>query len=301
MKKLILCWLFALCALVSRGVTMTTAERMALALDASDAGYNVWDSDLSALMIWSGTGWIGYPLGVPYAPQVGEKRIGIVAGLMRQDSANRTHWNYISNATTRPIGVAGTYAVASGSQITITYTNTYAEVLTGIVAPDEEWANVTGLSVGASIGLSSAVIKMASYLTGSFTGLWNGSNWVLTSSGTSLTPTVRGYTNGVLTIDHTYARGLGKSVIPWSNSGAITNPYCPIIYTIANEYFQVHWMDFTTGNLISSATPTNRMTFSATLSNNGGLFVDGSNYATNFLTMDPTTSADISFFILLRE
>ena len=295
---------FALLLFVSRAdaASMTTAERTALALDTSDAGYNVYDTDLGALMIWSGTAWFGYPLGVPYTTQVGENKIGIVAGTMRQSSADRTKWYYLSNSTTRPIGVSGTNAVASGSQITITYDTTYSEVLTGIVAPDEEWANVAGLTVGASVGLSTTVIKAASFLTGALSVKYNGSSWVTAGSGTSLFPTVLGYTNGTLGIQHAaYARGIGLNVTPWSDGGAITNPYMPLIKTIGNDFFELQWMDVTTGNLISSATPTNRQTAYIVKANNGGLFLDGSNGSTNFFGVDPTVSADISFFILLRK
>lgn len=301
MKKLLLL-LSIFVTLACSATTMTTAERNALALDASDAGFYVWDSDLSAFMIWAGTSWIGYPLGVPYAPQVGEKKIGIVAGRMIQDSANRTHWNYVSNSTSRPIGVLGTYATASGSQIDVRYSDTsYTHVLSFVVAPDEEWANVAGAVFGASVGLTNAIIKASSYLNGAYSLRYTGSNWVTAVSGTTLSPSGLNYSAGVITITNTYCRGIGVSVSPWSVSGTITNPYMPIIHSIANEYINIQWMDPVSGNLISAASPTNRMTANVFKVNNGGLFLDGSNGATNFLTVDMAVSGEVAFFGIFEK
>lgn len=299
-KAIFLCLLAAF-TLPCSAVTMTTAERVALSLDFGDAGYNVWDSDLSAFMIWTGTEWIGYPLGVPFTQQVGESKIGIVAGTMKQDATDRTKWYYVSNSTTRPIGVSGTYATASSSQINVVYDTAYSEVISFVVSPDDEWANVTGLSVGASVGLTNSVIKAASFLTGAFSVKWDGAAWALGNLGTSLGPTVSGYTNGTLTIYHNYCRGIGISAAPWSDGGAITNPYLPIIKNIANNYVDIQWLDVPAGSLVSAAAPTNRMTAYVVKANNGGLFMDGSNGATNFLTVDMSVSAPISFFGVFKK
>jgi len=93
--------------------------------------------------------------------------ISIVAGTIRQSTADRTKWSYISNTGHTPIGVSGSCAVATGDSIKITYDRTYSKVVTFIVAPDETLASSYNMSTGASVGLSSATIKASGIVNGS--------------------------------------------------------------------------------------------------------------------------------------
>lgn len=239
-------------------------------------------------------------LGVPYSDLLRSSKIGIVAGTIEQNSSTRTQWDYISDSAHVPVGVSGAYATASGGQITIDFDKTYSRVISFIAGPDETLANVMGFTVGASVGLSSAVLSADANFNGAFTVYYNGSTWVFSSgTGQEINPTFSSYSNGTLTITHDYCRGIAANVNPFSNGGAVVNPYMPIVKTIGNSSIEIQWIDTTTGNIVTGAAST-RMMASVTKDNNAGLFLDGTNDADVINNVDISTG-NIWFFGIFEE
>ena len=244
----------------------------------------------------------GQPYGTPFIDSLRSGRIGIVAGAIRQDATDRTKWNYISDSTHTPVGVSGTFATASGGSITIPYDTTYSRVISFIAGPDESFANRIGLSVGASVGLSSAVINATACFSGAFTLRYDGAAWVLASgTGQDIAPVVGSYLNGTLTIDHGYCRGVGAQLSSFSNNGGVTNPYLPVLKTVGNDSMDIQWIDTTTGNIVTSASPSTRMMAVVQKMNNAGLFLDGTNDATVINGLDIAVGANIWFYGIFEK
>jgi len=213
--------------------------------------------------------------------------IRIVAGTIRQNASTRTQWDFIDDASHQPIGVSGTYATASGGTITLNYDTSFTEVISMVVGPDETFANQMNMSVGGSVGLSRVLISASAAFTGAFTLEWNGSAWA-TISGTAqyLDPTFVSYTNGTLTLSHDYCRGAAITVTPWSDGGEILNPYLPIIKTVSQDQVAIQWINMTSGNIVTDSSPSVRMKALVTKTNAQGLFLDGTNNATDINNVD---------------
>lgn len=291
-----------LVGLASQATSMTTAERLALTLGSGDAGYTVYDSDLTSQFWWTGTAWIGFPVGVPVSETLQDKRIGIVAGSMKQRASDRTKWDYQNSATRRTVGVSGTNAVASGYDLTVTYDTTYSRVITFLVCGDQYFANVAALSAGASVGLSSAAIRASAYYNGSFVVYWNGSVWTFGSgAGQNISPALSGYTNGVLTVSHAFCQGIGISASPWTQSGALSNPYIPCLKAVNDLNFALEFFDTVGGTNVTLASPSTRMSVAVTKINSGGLPLDGTSSATSLNGIDPTTNGELFFFGIFEK
>jgi hypothetical protein len=202
--------------------------------------------------------------GVPAAGNLNTSEIGIVAGTIRQDDTDRTKWYFINDVSHEPVGVSGTYATASGGTITLNYDTTYSEVISMVVAPDETFANQMNISCGGSVGLSRVLISASSAFTGAFTLEWTGSAWSFIS-GTAqlLDPTFVSYNAGTLTLSHDYCRGAASQ-----------------------DQVAIQWIDTTTGNIVTDATPSPRMKALITKTNAQGLFLDGTNNATDINGID---------------
>lgn len=238
--------------------------------------------------------------GVPWADALRSSKIGIVAGAIRQDDIDRTKWNYISDTGHIPIGVSGAFATASGGGIAISYDRAYSRVISFIAAPDETLGNVMGVSVGGSVGLSSTTLSASATFNGAFTVEWDGAAWAFSSgTGQNVAPALNTYANGSLRIDHTYCRGIGVQVSPYTAGGAILNPYIPMIKAAGHSYFDIQWMDPTTGNIVTGAEST-RMKAIVTKVNNLGLFLDGTNGATTINGVD-IANGNIWFFGIFEE
>jgi len=225
--------------------------------------------------------------GIPTAGNLPDSEIGIVAGTVRQDDTDRTKWYFINDASHEPVGVSGAYATASGGTITLNYDTTYSEVISMVVAPDETFANQMNISCGGSVGLSRVLISASSAFTGAFTLEWTGSAWSFIS-GTAqlLDPTFVSYNAGTLTLSHDYCRGAAITVAPWSDGGEVVNPYIPLIKTVGQDQVAIQWIDTTTGNIVTDATPSPRMKALITKTNSQGLFLDGTNNATDINGID---------------
>lgn len=275
-------------ALGANGASYTTAQRLALALGPSDAGTAVWDSDLNAQFWWRGTEWVGFPVGFPVIPGLSTNRIGVVAGSIQQRSSARQYWDYGNATDQATVGVSGTYATASGYDITITFAKTYKQVISFIVSPDASFANVAGLSVGASVGLSSAIIRANSLFNAAFVVYYDGSNWVVGSgAGQSISPSAS-YAAGVLTITHAFCQGTGASATAWTRSGAITNPYLPVFESLSSTSMSLRFMD--TNAVVVTGSANTRMSAAITKVNSGGWPADGTSSATSLNGLDPATA-----------
>ncbi len=211
--------------------------------------------------------------GVPWARSLPAGKIRIVAGAIRQNSADRTKWDFISDASHAPVGVLGTQAAASSATVTITFEETFAKVIAFIAAPDEDFANAHNMTVGASVGLSSAAIQVSGSLHGSAFIRWNGTTWAVSQGTGQLFNPVFSYSNGVLTVTHDYIPGVGLQVSPWIGTAAA--PLIPVVRTVAAGSFTVQWMDPTTGLMKTDASPLTSMQVKVDKTYNEGIILDG--------------------------
>lgn len=271
----------------------TSAARTNLSLSVTNTGHTLFDTDLDSLMFWTGSEWIGFPLGVPYALASTETKLAFVAGALRQDSTDRTKWNFITNSTHRPIGFGGDFALASSSGISLQFNRTYSKVVAFGVYPDETFAGSANVSFGANVTTSGATIKAGSFFTGAFSVRYTGAAWSITSvSGSHITPVEGGYTNGVLRITHDYCRGGNVFVAPWSSNGGNWG-YIPVIREVGDSFVDIEWIDGATGNVYTSATPSWKMQAVVTKHHEGPIDLDGSNGATSLLGEDTAVSGNI--------
>lgn len=244
----------------------------------------------------------GEYLGFPFAQSLRSSKIGIVAGSIRQRADDRTKWDYISDSAHTPIGLSGTFATAAGGSITIPFDTTYKRVISFVAGPDETFANRLGMSVGASVGLSNVVLNATACFSGAFTLRYDGANWVFASgTGQEIAPAFVSYTNGTLRVSHGYCRGISIQLTPFSNNGGVTNPYLPIVKVLGNDFVEIQWIDTTTGNIVTSASPSTRMIAVVQKMNNAGLFLDGTNNATTINGIDISSSANIWFYGIFEK
>ena len=66
----------------------------------------------------------------------------------------------------------------------------------------------------------------------------------------------------------------------------MVNPYIPLIKTVSQDQVAIQWTDTTTGNIVTDATPSSRMKALITKTNAQGLFLDGTNNATDINGID---------------
>lgn len=214
--------------------------------------------------------------GIPRLMASGE--FEIVAGCIRQDPANRAHWNFLNDTEHQcNIGVSDIYATASGSQITINFAKTYSKVIAFVAGPDETFANVYGMSVGASVGLSSAVLKISGLINGAGFIRYDGTNWVLSQdAGQQLIASVANisYNAGDLTVVHGFCPGKDLTLTPYMYSIAYP-PYVPSIRSLTNTQFIVNFQDWAGARIAGSAVP--NMAFFYRKSYQEGWYVDGTN------------------------
>lgn len=90
------------------------------------------------------------------------KTITVVAGAIRQDAENPAKWCWINDETHTPTGVDRSLChKAENGRITLEYGVEYKKVISLIVGADETYSSMLNMSVGASVGLSNAVIEMS--------------------------------------------------------------------------------------------------------------------------------------------
>lgn len=224
-----------------------------------------------------------YMGGTPIADGLRGGRIEIVAGVIRQNTDDRTKWDYISDSGHVPLGVAGASAVAAGSEVTVTFAKAYKRVLSMVMGPDELLSNRHAMSVGASVGFSSMRIKAAINKTLSATVWWNGSEWRYTygagqgSTADNGNVSITGISipsAGTVQIDHTPCPGTNVSVIP-NTRGGVVIPYIPALRGITDTQIAINYINPATDTLRTDATATTRMSMQVNKSFRGGVLLDG--------------------------
>jgi hypothetical protein len=200
-------------------------------------------------------------------------KIEIVAGAIRQNTADRTKWDFIRTAGHTPVGVLGDYAVAVGSQITVNFSKTFKNVIGFIACTDEYLANSHNLVVGASVGLDKVILQASASIQGSGTVYYDGASWVVSNGTgqdilTGYTPT---FAASTLNLPHGYCPGQGVQITATTRSGAVI-PYIPVIRSISDTEFRVSFLDYA-GAFVSAAD--SKMSICFTKTYNDGIKLDG--------------------------
>lgn len=260
-----------------------------------------------------GSGILG---GHPQCEELHGKKIDIISGTIRQNAIDRTKWDYIKDANHEPSGVlndGATQAIASGSEITINFKRTYKRVLSFVVGPDEDFANAAGMKVGASVGLSSAILKMSldkhlcAYVEYTGAGTWGktygGGQGGTVNHNIEISSITHDDATGITTITHDALPGLDVSVAPYGGGATLAGgvPYIPVIQSVTNGYaagsyqIRLKWLDLSTGNfvLVKNA----GMACLVTKAFNSGVLVDGT-FGTNDWDLD---QGNIWFYGILER
>lgn len=211
---------------------------------------------------------------------LGSGKIEFVAGSIRQNATTRTNWDWIKDSGHEPVGVDdSTPAVASGSEITVNLNKTYSKVLTLICGADETLSNALGLTVGASVGLSSFVIKGNVDLTLAVELYYNGTSWAINYGAgqgglpdNSINITSTSFTGSTLTIDHEWIGGLDVAVAGNTRGGS-TLPYVPMIRNITDTSIELTFFDRDTGAAITAVDTSMSVILSKNFS--AGIRMDG--------------------------
>jgi hypothetical protein len=226
---------------------------------------------------------------IPSAPELANKKIEIVAGVIRQDATDRTKWNYINDGNHVPVGVSGDYATALASDITINFGKTYSRVISFIAGVDEFLANAYQAVVGCSVGLSLAELKMSARIDADATIRYDGSNWVYTNTtGAALVTGVSG-AGANITITHSFCPGNSAMLVPFTNGGAVV-PYIPVLKGLSATTAEINFINPTTGAFVS--VHDTKMCCRFIKISNEGLKLDG----TSSYNLIPLDTGNIWFF-----
>jgi hypothetical protein len=94
--------------------------------------------------------------GVQYATDRRDTKYRFLAGVIRQDSPG-SGWYFIDDSGHEQAGFAGTFSII-GSDLVVNYGFSASKVVSFIAVPDESFAS-GGLTVGASVGTSNAILS----------------------------------------------------------------------------------------------------------------------------------------------
>lgn len=209
--------------------------------------------------------------GIPYSPDISEGKIEIVAGVIRQRAADRTKWDFLDNAGHRPIGVTGTYATASGGELTINFAKKYTKVLSFICGPDEVLAQRYNLTTGANVGLDKAIISCGGIIKGAGRIYYNGTTWAtdeVTGEGLGATSSFANYN---LTVAHSFCPGKNVQLTADTGDGAVL-PLIPVFKTATNTGFISNFIKY---DGTWNSTPVKAMSFRYSKMYQGTFTVDG--------------------------
>lgn len=231
------------------------------------------EADINAVTLTNGS-WDG----VPFSPDMRGKRIEIVSGTIRQNVADRTKWDVLSDSAHSPLGLTITQATAVGATITVDFTKTYSSVISFIATPDENLANAHNITVGANAGLSSVGIQCGASISGEALIRWDGTGWVDavgTGQELNFAPSFENdaYGHDSVRIPHDYCPGIGVDIAMWMNAGAVN--YIPQIFTISNTDMVLKFIDPTTGLVVNNGSENIKMAFKLSKRYNEGLLLDG--------------------------
>lgn len=221
----------------------------------------------------------GYIGGVPITDELRDKRIGIIAGTLRQNATTRSQWDWIKDSGHEPIGVDdSTPAIATGDTLTVNYDETYTKTLTITVSPDEALASSLGMSVGPSVGTTLMNIKASVDLTLACTIKYNGATWdVVYGDGQGGTGSHNVDISSVsqvsanITIDHDWIAGSDITLTAYTANGAVL-PYIPVIRSFTDTQIVMNFIDYA-GAFVTVADTS--MSFVLTKNFSGGIDLDG--------------------------
>jgi hypothetical protein len=184
-----------------------------------------------------------------YGALTGEQNrsLRIVGCVLRNDGSG---WAPMNDAGHRPVPSSGITVAADFNSVDINYGFTASKVITSLVVPDEVFATQR-VFVGASVGLSGAVIVLTADVSIGGYVAWSGSAW--TVAGDTTSASFNGA--GKLTIAH--PTQLSSSILGLSaelRSGA-TRPSIEVFPgTAAAASFDVNLFDRATGAAITTPT-----------------------------------------------
>jgi len=187
--------------------------------------------------------------GYPFAPDARGKNIEVVAGVIRKTANGTADWVFINNTDHRPIGVdLGATITATGDKLVIQFAKTYSKVISFICGPDETLASKLNATVGASVGLSSAEIRLGISAECSGVVRWNGSGGIQdVELGPFFVNPTTTMSNGLAktTIDALSSPYVSKddsiSISPYSGSANIV-PFMPCLKTYNYNSHEVNFI-----------------------------------------------------------
>lgn len=241
--------------------------------------------------------WVSDTLNIPAASA--GKRIDIIAGSLRKKAAGTDEWEFINDAGHRPVGVDDPEVTinASGDSLTINFGKTYTKVISFVATGDETMVKELNASVGASVGASSATLKV---------GVSIQASGVVDNNGVTITDTNLGqfdlnastsYSAGDAVVSFDAFGGQSPNVYPWTDSGAVA-PYMPSIKTFGNSSITVNCI--TSSGILYTGALTPNISFGWNLTRSGSIKLDGTEHESieNVLTGG---LSNIWFYAVMEE
>ena len=212
----------------------------------------------------------------PAPDLVGEYEI--VAGVIKKDANGTDLWVYIDDANHRPIGVNRSASLNAGTYtIEIPYLKTYSKVISFVCGPDEYYASALNATIGASVGLSSAVLQFGATAVASGTASNDGVTWTNTTTSIFAINPVTTYASGNTITSHDNFRSNSFNCYPFSNNGAVI-PFMPVLKTKTNDSFTLNAVD-SLGTSFYTAGLSSSISFGYEASFTGGLILNGTESA----------------------
>ncbi len=232
------------------------------------------------------------------------KKIDFVAGVLRQNAADRTQWAFINDSTHRPVGfdpdpnffasdgvtrlnpyTAGVSLLAYWKRRTdalradVNSGVMYDRILACTVTADERLSYDWGIMLGARVTRTGIVVNGSMHKARHGRIYWNGSDFV--SDQDSFHPTGTVTTSydpaaGTLTVNHGWLPGQDLILVPDTRTGVISTLFIPMRKNVTNTSFELQFMVPNTGG-IRTGSPGSGMSFRWTKAYNGPVFFDGSN------------------------
>lgn len=150
-------------------------------------------------------------------------KIESVAGVIRQDVNDPSRWYFINDEGHTPVGFEPTIKV-SGTDLVLTFSNKYSRVVTFVATPDETLAADFGASIGSSVALDTATLRMSMSKQISGRVWFDGQQW--RHEVQNLTGAPKGinrptYEGATLTVLHDDVPGQAVTLTPWTRDGEV--------------------------------------------------------------------------------
>lgn len=231
-----------------------------------------------------------------------DRKIDIVAGVLRQSATTRTQWGWINDGVHIPVGFDPTASFFASDGVTRLNPYTagvsllaywklrtdalrlnagsdvaYKRIIACAVTTDERLSYDWGIQVGARVTRTGLVINGSMHKTRVGRIHWNGSDFVAAADSLHPTGDVTtswDSTNGILTVNHGWLPGQDLVVAPDTRAGAVPTIWIPVRETVTNTSFQVRFLIPNTG-AYRTGTAGSGMSFRWSKSYNGPVFFDG--------------------------